>query len=537
MLNPTPAIRAPFAVVLALLLCTTIGSVSAQPQPDDDGTLFFPPTIRFRAENFKPYIARSENRYYTWAPVLPIVFFDAPGSYAIPERYQRFNSLSEQRDYADTSAIIGGSRNGFLGKYTEVLNIIGYRMRQFPATTIELMGGYSTRPGESPEIARTRAEVVGEYLQNIWEIEPERIEYAEPRMMCDSADHLLRQEEAQRVMILTDSWDLLRPVHYCVLHHNVSTLFLDMVIDPSLAPGTVKQITLLAWRDNETETARVEFGAAPDQNIFTVRGMWIPGVEDAYSDKNFSSVTIQAYIESTDGTLRKSNRLTVQVNDFRNAGDEYDQPVKSLIVPFFGWRDSALTGLQQLLIADFLSRQEHMEDMLIDVRGSVEKAEQKDPDEGLIQAVLARRSAATRTSSLQQIRQGGDKIQLFRTSSTTDSPTYATDTIPIATDARIDDDAVQPINPDRDSARARFFKGLSDARVSAVREYLNQVLPEKELVVDEIFSGSSSFFVSSPNPWPEERWLVRNATIRIVPRSLIFDSERDSVVRDRRSGQ
>src|SRR5690606_37069728 len=134
-----------------------------------NGTLYFPPTLtvthQFGAG--KPKLGVTESITPSSTVLLPVLFFDNPGDWVVPERYQVFNGSFAAADYTDTNAVRDWNP---MGKYYELLNIVGYRMQEHPGTTIQLLAGYSTEPGEGPEIGDARSETVREYLTNVWHI-------------------------------------------------------------------------------------------------------------------------------------------------------------------------------------------------------------------------------------------------------------------------------------------------------------------------------------------------------------------------------
>ena len=164
-------------------------------------------------------------------PLLRYVFFDSART-EIPARYQLFTSPTETEAFSDTT-IAGGT----LQKYYHLLNIIGYRMKTYPETTITIQGHDSpNHPGENPETAAGRAQKVHDYLTTIWKIEPSRItmlRHGGYPMFRSNPGITSGNEENRRVEIDSDDWEILKPIletgyrsipvdltlHFRVAHH------------------------------------------------------------------------------------------------------------------------------------------------------------------------------------------------------------------------------------------------------------------------------------------------------------------------------
>jgi hypothetical protein len=125
-----------------------------------------------RMKKFQPQLAGYNGlvmeQIQTWDlyPLLNYVFFDL-GSSKIPDRYILFKSPDQTRYFSDTT-IAGGTLN----KYYHILNIYGFRLKQYPDAKIEIVG---TTDGTTPEekrpgLSQERAQVVYDYFKNIWGI-------------------------------------------------------------------------------------------------------------------------------------------------------------------------------------------------------------------------------------------------------------------------------------------------------------------------------------------------------------------------------
>ena len=101
----------------------------------------------------------------TWDlyPLLNYTFFDL-GSAKFPDRYVIFKSPEETEGFSDTT-IVGGT----LDKYYHILNIYGFRMKQFPDAKIEIVGCNDGKTPEEkkPNLSKERAQLVYEYFKQL----------------------------------------------------------------------------------------------------------------------------------------------------------------------------------------------------------------------------------------------------------------------------------------------------------------------------------------------------------------------------------
>ena len=104
-------------------------------------------------------------------PLLNYVFFDE-GSSEFPKRYTIFNSPSQTTSFTDE-----GIPGGTLEKYYNVLNIYGYRLKKYPNVKVEILGCFDNiTPNEkSMDLAQKRADIVYNYLKNVWGIPESRL--------------------------------------------------------------------------------------------------------------------------------------------------------------------------------------------------------------------------------------------------------------------------------------------------------------------------------------------------------------------------
>ncbi len=169
-----------------------------------------------KAKQYQPELASFRGlvmeEYLTWDlyPLLNYVFFDQ-GSAEIPDRYILFNS-PEQTSYFTDTTIAGGT----LDKYYHLLNIVGFRMKEYPDSKIEIVGctDGTTEPEKKQGLSKERADNVFSYLKNVWQIDESRMKLTyrnKPDVVSNLKDSLGIREN-RRVEIHSKNWQIMKPV-------------------------------------------------------------------------------------------------------------------------------------------------------------------------------------------------------------------------------------------------------------------------------------------------------------------------------------
>lgn len=299
--------------------------------------------------------------------LLPIIFFDA-GSDDIPARYAR---LAAARDTAGFSehALIGTPAPNGMGKYYQLLDIVGARMRLNPTAAITLEGTYGAGPGESDELAEERAEAVEEYLTSIWSIDDDRITLLPARRAAEAGDNALAQEEARRVVIDSESWEILRPVRYFTLRTPLPPLPLGIGLDPKTT-GTLRSVTLTAMNGADT----LATASLPVRNAgpLSWNAAWIMSRPIAAPEKG---VTFHASVTMADGSVVPSAPVTLPVTTptmTPAANPPGALPASIMPISYFDAGSATLSRLQRriadsvmlLMAASAAQHRERMEQMM-----------------------------------------------------------------------------------------------------------------------------------------------------------------------------
>lgn len=344
-------------VLTTLILLTACSSIAAAQGFEEEDQLFVPPEL---VADGKPGKASGFYILRDWLPhrnfILPALFFDHPGDIHIPDRYQQFRSGRETEDYLDSGVVattlqLRRMEIGPLRKYREILNVVGYRMRQHPDVVIGLRGGYSTEPGEDSAVAQERAYVVRTYLSDIWNIDTARLPLHPPESIVDSTDHILHQEEARTVTFVSLDWRVIRPVDY---YEHISVPMdteMEVRVKLNVDPDQISSIELRVYDVNRRELAGyVMLPRMISSDEYTARIKWHPGIgEDRLGKSGF---TVEARVIMTNGRTRTSHRLNVPFSYSDEKLRPRDAPRNlDLRIPYFAARDTLLTDVQRELIS------------------------------------------------------------------------------------------------------------------------------------------------------------------------------------------
>lgn len=342
----------PFFLLSALLLPSYS---AAQPRVPDNGILRFPPrltatldtTVIRRGERFGGIVVEEELVSETY-PLLTTLFFDV-GQDSLPLRYKRFRHPEQRANFTD-STIPGGT----LQKYWHILNIIGYRMNRFPETTITIAGGYSTERGESEELARRRAGTIYRYLQDIWQITPERIRLLPPeRPHGDRTDTML-QAELRFARIESQSWNILQPVRIREIRRFVYPDSLKLRIDPMMPPGDIRSYRLRLSRQGEV-LHEEEFFWPPDSAALTLS--WNRLTDTMEIAPGEREIAVTAVVNRIDGTSEISPevRIPVRTVEVERTRCFTDRRIERFTLLLFPRNRAELNALHERVLREYVA--------------------------------------------------------------------------------------------------------------------------------------------------------------------------------------
>lgn len=211
-----------------------------------------------------------------YVPLLNFLFFNLKEA-EIPERYQRLQP--EQTHRFSIKAPIFQTP---MDVYWNMLNIVGFRLRRIPDARIRIVGcNAGEKENEDLTLSRNRAEVIRNYLQQVWGIAAERIQ-VQARNLPERPSPLTLQEtieENARAEIWADYSEIFAPI---VLHDTVTA------VDPPTIrfyPRIISEAGIQSWELKVWQNDRILFrqtgqSQPPEVLDWSVNQQSIPIVAD-----------------------------------------------------------------------------------------------------------------------------------------------------------------------------------------------------------------------------------------------------------------
>ena len=485
----------------------------AQVIVNDD--FFRPPTLTVvdvytgKPSTSRPVLRASESHVRHRDPLLPIIFFDNPGEWALPTRYHTFESAAQTAGYRDTNMmwVQRGEEHSY-AKYNELLDVLGERMSRYPSTAIGLRGGYSGEPGESPDVARARSATVRDYLTTIWCIAPERIVIADPEKLSAAPDNLYLQEEARRVTIETESWELIGPVDYTVKGGELHPFDLRLGVW-SHAEGAAVDSVVVTVTAGTTVIGYAAVPGSPGMTAYDLRIGWEWNGR-GYADE-IDGLTIDAYVRTVDGVYRRASPIILART---TTYDVQPLPGDDLVIPFFAHQATELTPYQRRWLREIVETADvGRRQALLHIHAathSFAKWESLPLTEPLGSAFVRCHRARAHALINPSPRPGAVKrgkpvggLTLRRVDLTYEPAHYDVNVSP----PRIDD---CPSPPSRVSV-----SDLTTERLGAVIDFMNGFLPDDDAVRSDTIVTVMPLGHGQPSipHRPEERWYERSVTI------------------------
>ncbi|MCK5741840.1 MAG: OmpA family protein, partial [Chlorobi bacterium] len=148
----------------------------------------------------------------TWNlyPLLNYIFFDENKSDLRP----RYKALTAETSGNFNDTTIPG---GTMDKYYHILNIYGYRLKNFPDAKIHLIGCNDGKKAEGKRdkgLSKARVETIYNYFTEVWGIDGKRIKKSYrnwPKEKSNPKDSLGLQEN-RRVEMICKDWNVMKPI-------------------------------------------------------------------------------------------------------------------------------------------------------------------------------------------------------------------------------------------------------------------------------------------------------------------------------------
>ena len=550
--------------ILVLFSLLPLVNLGAQGFGEDDN-LYIPPKIDVRHpwSDRALVIDAQESIYPARFLPLPIIFFDNPGEWVIPQRYQSL-SAGEAFEYSDTNAVLGWV--GATGKYREILDIVGYRMTRDTSILLRLQGGWSAEPGEDSLLARERSQVVREYLQNTWGIDTNRLVLLPPTSPVDSASNSLLQQEARRVMMSSDNEALFGPVRFAYRIVAPLNMAMRLALRPNIDPTVVQSIEIRVLDHRKELLAHQTIPGHPDSTLYRYRANW--WMHGDRTSATPSSLLVEARVITSDGRYRPSNQVSIPIREeLSDYSDDMRNRREMGEIPAFGPGDTTLSAAQKLAIREYvgtmdsLNRLSGREGLFVAAQGEVDMAENPIYESAEVDARVASRrmersAYISEREDLLGFSEGRSTLQIIIPREETYAEEYDREMmerefIEREVEAAREQEAIEEESEElteEDEGRLTMPFGpdsLADGRARAVISYvtdtlgvelLNGSLPEELSELEgESFSSvrttgviSSSYSGYNIFDLPEDRWYARMARLYIETADAFDDIVRQS---------
>lgn len=279
--------------------------------------------------------------YRQFAPLMPVVYFDR-GSSLIPDRYVELPPGRVGSFALDSLAHLNS-----LEIYHHVLNVIGRRMRDDPATSIALLPLSSH--DESPGLSLARAQSVERYLIEAWGIDSSRIRIrlgpAELRRASEMSEE--GRQENRRVEIVSSSVSLNAPMAIARIVRDFDPPQIELI--PEYEPSQVAR-----WQITVSRAGKViEQYSSVDSSNSSGGGEW----EIPHSRGEGAKVPLVAELTVVDSlgntrTVRDEIPLILQrtadtVNGLTSRAKESERLL--LEVPGFEYNSATVSSRNQML--------------------------------------------------------------------------------------------------------------------------------------------------------------------------------------------
>jgi len=138
--------------------------------------------------------------------------------------------------------------------YYNLLNVIGFRMNKYPDSKIQVVGTNNNENVEKGniELSKKRAFEVKNYLTNIWNIDPKRIDLDARNLPKKPAnnDHPEGLEENRRSEIYSDDFEILKPITILELIKTATPPRIKIIPDIKSDVG-IKKFDLGIYQDKQ----------------------------------------------------------------------------------------------------------------------------------------------------------------------------------------------------------------------------------------------------------------------------------------------
>jgi outer membrane protein OmpA-like peptidoglycan-associated protein len=197
--------------------------------------------------------------------------------------------------------------------YSNVLNIIGYRMTKYPKAKIVVTGTNKNLGNEKDnlKLSEERAQAIRKYLVNIWNIEESRINTVNrnlPQAMANN-DNYDGQSENQRAEISSKTYEIMKPLELAYIQKSITPPQIEMI------PNVDSETPIKSWnfqiKQDDDEIRNISGKGNVENQIWNIDQKPIPITETSLQveltaiDEAGTSKTVTKNIEIEQLTIRE----------------------------------------------------------------------------------------------------------------------------------------------------------------------------------------------------------------------------------------
>ena len=273
-----------------------------------------------------------ERATITLYPLLPYVFFDL-SSDKFADRYTIFKSSNQTQGFNDER--LPGST---LQKYYHVLNIYGYRLKKYPNVTVEITGCVDeTNEDKANGLGMRRAEIVRNYLRDIWGIEESRMTVVDrkgwPKLRSNPRDSLGIVENRRTELIFKgeneDVWQVSRPILDNDPTPFPTPLEMTWTMSNGIDSSIVASRRIEVWRSGKSWNVLNDIGMTQPTSVWD----WLDKDGEYPQEERYLKVEqkplppykAQLVVVSQNGTECRSDTVTIPVKRTSTTGMKIDR--------------------------------------------------------------------------------------------------------------------------------------------------------------------------------------------------------------------
>jgi outer membrane protein OmpA-like peptidoglycan-associated protein len=295
----------------------------------------------------QPTIVVEETEWEELFPLLPHVFFDEGESDLNDSRLHVLKE-SETAGFSEQNLPLAT-----LGVYSELLNIIGSRMKANPSAKITLTGTNNTLGAEkNANLSKARAEAVKNYLTSAWGINANRINIEVRNLPLAPSNNATAdgQAENRRVEIKSANYEIIKPVRKEEIVRTATPPLIELEQRAGSEAGLKTWEVRVEQGGQVLRTFKNDIPAVPEVLRWRIDEEPVPRLEEPI--RVSLSVTDGTGEAKTAETLLKVQQLTIKKKRFELQNDKRVERYSLILFDF----DKAELGAENTLIAEEIKR-------------------------------------------------------------------------------------------------------------------------------------------------------------------------------------